>query len=73
MKSYVALAKHVLVVAVDDESGEWAAYIDAVKGRNHETESEEVARTGTKLPKEIAEILFPAWKNLRWRYLKEPE
>jgi len=44
------------------------AYIDAVPGENHEREWMEVMREGSKLPKEVAEMLFPDFKDLRWRY-----
>jgi len=62
-----ALDTHVLAVAVEGAVSDWAAYIGAVKGRDHGKEWKKVAETGTKLPKEIAEILFPGFKHLRWR------
>lgn len=67
---YRALANRVLVVAVTNEHvGDWAAYIDAVDGHDHDKEYEEVARTGNKLPKAIAEYLFPQIAfGYSWRY-----
>lgn len=63
-----ALSARVLAVAVINEGiRDWSAYIDAVPGQNHETEKGIVIRTGEKLPKEIAEYLFPYAKNFRWR------
>lgn len=57
----------VLAVAVEGAVKDWAAYVGAVKGDNHSKEAHEVALHGNKLPKEIAEILFPEFKHLRWR------
>lgn len=63
-----SLAMRVIVVAVEGEVKDWAAYIDAVAGDNHIREWQEVRRRGTKLPREVAEILFPKFKHLEWRY-----
>jgi len=57
----------VLVVAVKGAINDWAAYIGAVQGENHQLECKEVADNGTKLPREIAEILFPEFDELEWR------
>ena len=63
-----ALAHRVLAVAVcnyEDSDAEgsllrdWAVYIDAVKGFDHEAEKEAVAQMGDKQPREIAILLFP--------------
>lgn len=62
------LAKDVIVVAVEGAVGDWAAYIGAVKGDNHEYEWMKVRDHGAKLRKEVAEVLFPDFKHLRWRY-----
>jgi len=62
-----ALDPHVLVVAIEGSVGDWAAYIGAVRGKNHEEEWRKVAEYGTKLPKSVAEILFPNFRSLRWR------
>jgi hypothetical protein len=57
---YKALAQRVLAVAVyDTDVGDWSAYIEAVPGKNHLNERMDAARTGEKLPYEIARILFP--------------
>lgn len=66
---YRALASRVLAVAmVNDQVGDWAAYINAVPGINHEREKEQAARTGEKLPIEIARYLFPdIATQFRWR------
>jgi hypothetical protein len=59
--AWKALASRVIVVATaNPEVGDWAAYIDAVDGYNHREEYEEVARVGNKLPKQVAEVLFPS-------------
>jgi len=62
----IALASRVLAVAVgnmqeDKEKGlfDWAVYIDAVPGINHDIEFMDVARVGTKQSKEMAKFLFP--------------
>lgn len=60
MITYRALNRDVLAVAVTEEDvGDWAAYIGAVPGNNHEEEAELVARNGGKLPHKMAAILFP--------------
>ncbi len=69
MKKYKALDSHILAVAsVNEEVGDWAVYIGAVPGLRHAEEWGEVAAHGTKLPREIGEILFPEFKHLGWRY-----
>ncbi len=69
---YRALDIQVLAVAIKGVIDDWSAYIGAVRGENHEEEYNEVAHNGSKLPQEVAEILFPNWKEsnsgLRWRY-----
>ena len=66
---YIALDRRVLVVAVEGEVKDWAAYICAVEGTNHDREVESVYRHGTKISREIAEFLFPEWaKKFQWRY-----
>jgi hypothetical protein len=64
---YIPLSMRVIAVAVEGEIGDWAAYIDAVEGHNHYLEFPRVAENGTKLPREVAEILFPDFKCLEWR------
>ena len=65
-----ALAQRVLVVAVVNEDvGDWTAYIDAVPGENHYREAADVASNGTKVSEQIAHIVFPYMKEQRyvWR------
>jgi hypothetical protein len=56
-----ALARRVLCVSKTRITGEWAAYVDAVPGKRHEDEWEEVARTGSKLDEPVARLLFPEY------------
>lgn len=67
--SWRALASKVLVVAKQGGAEyDWAAYIDAVPGINHTQEVEEVKRSGTKLPYEVAKVLFPSFdRKYEWR------
>jgi len=67
MVEWKALSCQVIAVAVEGEVGDWAAYIGAVDGRDHEKEWPEVAKYGAKLDRRIAEILFPQFKKLKWR------
>jgi len=67
-KDYIALDRKVLAVAIEGSVKDWAAYIGSVDGENHGMEAEEVRRSGSKLPREIAEYLFPYFaKRFRWR------
>ena len=61
------LDARVIVVAVEGHVGDWAAYIGAVEGENHEKEWLEVEEYGSKLPREVAEVLFPSFKDLHYR------
>lgn len=63
-----ALARKVLVIAklnYQDEAPnegilfDWACYIDAVNGIDHDEEKYKVVSNGTKLAVELAHILFP--------------
>ena len=65
---YIALDPKVIVVAIEGSANDWAAYIGAVRGENHNLEYREVAEHGSKLPKDVAEVLFPDFKDLTWRY-----
>ena len=60
-KLYTQLGHRVLAV-LSRGVGEWRVYVDAVPGKNHEEEWEEVARFGDKQREEvgraIAENLF---------------
>jgi len=62
-----ALDKCVLAVAKEGAAQDWAAYIGAVPGINHEREWHTVVSEGSKLPQEVAELLFPDFKDLTWR------
>lgn len=62
------LDRRVIAVAVEGAVGDWAAYIGAVEGESHEHEWREVKAHGTKLRREVAELLFPEFKGLNWRY-----
>lgn len=65
---YVALSGRVIVVATKGDIGDWAAYIDAVAGFNHDKEAIEVALYGDKLQYELAKIIFPDIDTkLSWR------
>jgi hypothetical protein len=61
-----ALHRRVLVVAVEGDIGDWAAYIADVPGKSHATEAQKVAEEGEKVIKEIAQLLFP-WIELKYR------
>lgn len=59
-----ALARKVLVVAQTRIEGAWAAYCDAVPGKNHDYEANAVLREGDKLPEKYARTMFPEFKDL---------
>ncbi|MDP2362684.1 MAG: hypothetical protein Q8M94_02820 [Ignavibacteria bacterium] len=63
------LATNILAVATEGGAEDWTAYIGVVPGINHgKEEQESVARTGEKLPKDIATLLFPdIAERLTWR------
>ena len=64
-----ALHYDVLVVAVQGgHGGDWAAYVKAVPGENHDREWEEVYHHGGKLPENVAKLLFPGFKDLEYRW-----
>jgi hypothetical protein len=54
-----ALATCVLVVAIGGPADDWAAYVDAVPGRNHKQEAMGVANMGCKIRKDLAHLVFP--------------
>lgn len=64
---WMALDMRVLVVAREGGIRDWAAYIGAVPGEDHDLEWEEVARHGSKLSEELARVLFPSFRRLRYR------
>jgi len=67
MIDWKTLDQHVIAVAVEGAIGDWAAYIGAVPGKRHSTEWQDVLTNGSKLPRKVAEILFPEFKHLLWR------
>lgn len=61
---WISLATRVIATAsltyTDEwELLDWTAYIDSVKGINHNDEWQEVAKSGDKLPSKIAVAIFP--------------
>lgn len=61
---HITLASRVLAVAVinykdDGELFDWAVHIDAVPGRDHNSEKYCVAGLGDKTSKELGAFLFP--------------
>lgn len=66
---YESLARRVLAVAmVNEEVGDWSAYIDAVPGADHKKEIIFVASMGDKLPEKLATFIFPALaEKYQWR------
>lgn len=65
--TYYPLDMHVLAVAVAGDIGDWAAYVDAVEGENHDIEWQEVAKKGSKLSRKIASAIFPQFDPDRYR------
>jgi hypothetical protein len=62
------LNTHVLVVAViDEEYNNFATYIGAVAGQNHDNEYLAVARSGSKLVEPIARAIFPSLADSEYR------
>jgi hypothetical protein len=52
-----ALSRKVLCVAMKRIDG-WCAYVDAVEGKNHAKEAEDVAKYGSKLTSGVASEVF---------------
>jgi len=65
--SYTVLDRRVLAVAVEGHADDWAAYIGPVEGECHDKEWYDVYRYGSKLRREIAELLFPSFTDRRYR------
>ena len=63
--TYHALNKNVLAVAVH-KGVEWLAYIDAVLGRNHDIEAQDVLNSGTLLNEQVVRAIFDElpWSEL---------
>ena len=61
-------SKVIAVASATKAVGDWSAYIGAVPGRNHQEEWEKVAEEGSKLPYEVARVLFPSFdRAYTWR------
>lgn len=65
--TYKALSRKVLAVVTEGAVQDYAVYIDAVEGKDHEVEAEQVARNGSKQSGRLAKVLFPFLKNKRYR------
>jgi len=64
---WIALDTEVIAVAVEGSVKDWAAYIGAVKGNNHDEEWLGVYENGSKLPQKVAEALFLDFAHLIYR------
>ena len=70
-----ALAPKVIAVANTRVEGRWKAYVDAVPGKNHDEEWQDVRAHGTALQENVAKVLFPGFAGIpysryemsRWR------
>ena len=54
------------VVAIDSFKGAWKAYIGVQKGVGEESDIQDIAANGTKLPKRIAVAVFPHLDPEEW-------
>jgi len=61
------LDRRVLAVAAEGTGHDWAAYIGAVEGTNHEAEWQAVYEQGSKLPSTIAFAIFSEFPELTYR------
>lgn len=59
-----AMARSVVVVANTRVEGRWKAYIDAVPGKNHDLEWQDVRRQGVTVPHRIARVMFPGFADI---------
>ncbi len=59
-----ALSSRVLVVMNTRVECAWAAYCDAVRGRDPDNEWQAVLNHGDKLSEDTARTLFPAFKDV---------
>jgi hypothetical protein len=66
---YMSLSPKVIVVAsVNEAVGDFSCYIDGVEGDSHEDEFMGVAARGSKLDKNLSEVLFPElFTKYTWR------
>ena len=61
-----ALSSKIIAVANTRVEGRWKAYIDAVPGKNHDEEWQDVRRQGVAVPHEIAKAIFPGFAAIRY-------
>ena len=61
------LARDVLAVAERRGNDEWAAYVAAVPGNDHDAEEDAVVKAGCPLMQAVAAGLFPQFAHLRYR------
>lgn len=55
----IALDWRVLAVATTRIEGMWCAYIGSVPGEDHREEEADILKSGSKLPEDIARVIFP--------------
>lgn len=67
MVMWRVLGHRVIVVAKEGQVNDWAAYIDAVPGQNHNNEWQQVRDHGDKISERVARVLFPEFDKLRYR------
>ena len=63
-----ALSSKVLVVAKTRIEGSWSAYCDAVPGNKHDIEFDAVLSHGSKIPEEVARVLFPMFDEIPYAH-----
>ena len=61
---YRALSSRVLVVWRTRVEGTWAAYCDAVPGKDFDRETEAVLREGDKVDEATARAIFPQFEGV---------
>jgi hypothetical protein len=61
-----ALAAKVLAVATTRIEGAWKAYCDAVPGRDHDVEWQQVLDRGCALQERHALAIFPEFEGVRY-------
>ncbi len=67
MAHYCALDKYILAVAIRLPENCWTAFVGAVQGRDHDTESREVLDRGTRLSEPVAIAIFPEFQGREYR------
>lgn len=60
---YIALHMNVVCVAITRVEGTWCAYCGPVDGWDHDQEWREVLASGDKLPRAVAEVMFPDYAS----------